>query len=171
MCSSFHFIHVKAVLGYFRSLPLPKKQAVAGILPNQATHSKVLLREDRLPLCFLIHVWMPGIERQNKMTQELVTMRVGQTATLSSSSSSYPWLSPPCAVPMGLWHIWLMDAKSNGAFGLSLPAKLSGDTMKPQTKSEIFRSQMSNAKVEAKKGKHKIFCCLPQQQGRAIFSL
>lgn len=130
MCNSFLLILVKAVLGYFRSLPLPKKQAVAGILPNQMTRSKVLLREACLPLCFLIHVWMPGVQRQNEMTQETghYEGRTDCNALFQLLfSSSYPWLSPACAVPMELWHICLVGDKTNGAFGLSPAAKQGHD--------------------------------------------
>lgn len=107
MCNSFLLIHAKAVLGYFRSLPLSKKQAVAGILPNQAIHSKVLL-EDCLLLCFLIHVWMPGVQRQNEITRETAHYE-GRTDCNSLPTPllihgwAHPVLSPWCCGTFGSW--------------------------------------------------------------------
>lgn len=88
---------------------------------------------------------MPGIQRQNEMTQGTGHYEKEQTAKLSSSSLSPPGLSSPHAVPMGLRHIWLTGNTSKGSPGLSLATELSTETMKPWPKSDSFRSQMNNA--------------------------
>lgn len=74
MCNSFLLVPVKAVLRYFRSLSLPKKQAEASF-QTKWQHGEVLLQESFLCLpvsCpapgFLIR-W-PGMQRQNETTQE-----------------------------------------------------------------------------------------------------
>lgn len=144
MCNSFPLTYVKAVLGYFRSLPLPKKQAVAGILPNQVAHSKVLLRGVCLPPCFLIHVWMPGIQRQNEMTQETGHYEGRTDCNVLFQLLFLSMAEPTLCSPQRAVAHWLVDDKSNGASGLSPAAKLSRNTKKPQPKSESFSSQTTN---------------------------
>lgn len=144
MCNSFLLIHVEAVLRYFRSLYLPKKRAVAGILPNQATHRKALLREYCLPLFFLTHVWMPGIQTQNEMTRETGHYEgrtdchaLFQLLFLSMAKST---LCCPHWAVAHLAHRW---QKQRGIWALSCKAQQRHNKSQPQ--SESFSPQITNA--------------------------